>query len=173
MVKKYVDHNRKYKENSSIGDNGDKNGNEGFSWSEFYKYALPFVGKDKSGFEVDSDAVHSTTGWVNALNSFAYNQTEVWRRNITAAEEGIVNLREKRSTTQRETMWCSLGGYQNTSSNGSRAFGSLCQYGMGWLPFPDRLKNPTVVYDSWLTNGLPRRFFGKDELDVAYTKNGS
>ena len=114
--------------------------------------------------------MHSTTEWVNVLNSFAYNQTEVWRRNITAAEEGINNSRKGRSITSREIMWCSLVGYQNISSDGSRAFGSLCQYGMGWLPFPDRRKNPTVVYNSWLTDGLPRRFYGKDELDVAYTK---
>ena len=189
MVKKYMHHYNEDKIKDCNNDDGDddddnnnhsgdnKNNKEGFPWSEFYTYALPFVGKDKLGFEVDSDAIHSTTEWVDLLNSFAYNQTEAWKRNITAREEGIANLGENDititttiSTSSMETIWCSLGGYENSSSDGSLAFGSLLQYGMGWLPFPDRLKNPTVVYDSWITNGLPRRFYEKDELDLAYTK---
>lgn len=135
-------------------------------WSDFYQYALPFGGKDKSGFQ--EEAIHSTIEWVNALNSFARRQTEVWARNVTAAEEEEINSSEGR--TSMETMWSSVGGYQNTSSDGSRAFGSLCQYGMGWLPKPDKLKNPTVVYDSWVVEGMPRRFYGKDESDLAYKK---
>lgn len=132
-------------------------------WTEFYDYALPFSGKDKSGIIIDG--INSTEKWVNALNSFSQRQTEVWKRNITEYESEIQTGNDGKKS---QTMWSSIGGYQNTSSDNSRAFGSLCQYGMGWLP--DKAKNPTVVYDSWMVEGLPRRFYGKDELDKAYTK---
>jgi len=143
-------------------------------WSQFYDYALPFTGKDKSGYEVGP--MHATNEWVDALNEFVQIQTKVWQRNITKQEENFVddkipNSDEDLSTMKpegEEGMWSTLGGYQNTSSNTSREFGSLNQYGMGWLPNKD--KNPTVVYDSWLKEGMPRRFYGKDKLDEAYTQ---
>ena len=41
---------------------------------------------------------------------------------------------------------------------------------MGWLPFPGREKNPTVIYDSWLVEGMPHRFYETNKQDVAYRK---
>jgi len=140
-------------------------------WINFYQYAMPFAGKDKSGYDVEP--VQNTVEWVDALNSFAYDQTKIWSRKIAAAEEKhylSLNGGKKKFDEEQQPMWSSAGGYQNVSSEGKPAFGSLNQYGMGWLPFPGREKNPTVIYDSWLVEGMPHRFYENSKEDVAYRK---
>ena len=78
-------------------------------------------------------------------------------------------------------MWASTGGYQHNSMDNDDCgdninkdlFGSLMQYGMGWIPPPIlqnpkpgvAVKNPTVVYDSWLEDGMPRRFYKNNDVD--------
>ena len=110
--------------------------------------------------------------WIDALNTFAQSQTEAWKLNVTSAQHQMMDsktISEHHGTEVDSSIWSTTGGYQSIQQ-GSYTFGSLCQYGMGWMPQPGREKNPTVVYDSWITNGMPSRFYGKDELDVAYTR---
>lgn len=43
-------------------------------------------------------------------------------------------------------------------------FGSLFQYGMRWLP--DRPKNLSIAYNSWMQHGMPR--YLKDEENASH-----
>ena len=161
IVKRYIEYER--------SKNIDKSTSE--FWMEFYRYALPFLDEDKSGIQTIS--ISNTSDWVDALNTFSKEQIAVWMKNVTNYERTkMKQVKSPDNCHVSEPMWCTEGGYQHTSlsHNNQQPFGSLNQYGMGWLPFPERSKNPTVVYDSWLNEGMPRRFYGKDELDVAYTK---
>ncbi len=174
--------NNCYDNNScSSGSNGGEESNDCNSildekfWLDFYQYAMPFAGKNKSGYDVEN--VRTTAEWVDALNSFARDQTMIWSRTVTAAEEKYLKdhcmdnrKKKKKMDVDPEPMWSSTGGYQNITSEGNPAFGSLNQYGMGWLPFPGREKNPTVIYDSWLVEGMPLRFYENSKEDAAYRK---
>ena len=83
--------------------------------------------------------VESVTDWIDSLNDFARQEIAEWKRNPPSG------------------IWSRVGGYHNFPSDDMRSGARLIQYGMGSLP--DRTKNPTIVYASWGTDGMPRRFF--------------
>jgi hypothetical protein len=139
-------------------------------WKEFYRRATPFGGKENVGYELEP--IYNLDDWIDTLNAFAKDQVNSWIQNITAIESvELEEESEEKITKQKAYMsehrWVTVGGYLNTSK-GSREFGSLCAYGMGWKP--DRTKNPTCVYNSWITDGMPQRFYGNGEQDIAYQK---
>ena len=88
---------------------------------------------------------HSLAEWLDDLNSFASSQVEAWK-------EFGCSLQNKHHVPQ-DGVWATEGGYFNNTPAG-KMFGPLLQYGMGTLP--DRSKNPSVVYNSWMWNGMPR-----------------
>eukprot|EP00804_Cyclotella_cryptica_P022870 CCRYP_005065-RA/>CCRYP_005065-RA protein AED:0.02 eAED:0.02 QI:201/1/1/1/0.33/0.25/4/2706/573 len=113
----------------------------------FMHGALPFV--------PDENEVHFPTPWLNAgfnsfsvwiqeLNRFASDQISSWKE---YAHDFKIN-----NQFQRKGVWASEGGYSNDTTGG-RMFGKLLQYGMNTLP--DRSKNPSVVYSSWMKDGMP------------------
>ena len=100
-------------------------------WSSV-DYAIPWI--------VDpQEEVQSVDSWVECLNSFAHEQVILWRKNIQHFDGS-------------SGVWSTIGGY-NTAFD----YGNLLQFGMGWLP--NRKKNPTIVYSSWLNDGMPQQFY--------------
>ena len=71
------------------------------------------------------------TEWINALDDFASQQVEGWK----AYGRGY-DVDKKRSSSHssdddiEEEVWCTKGGYFNSSSKAGRMFGALLQYGM-------------------------------------------
>ena len=123
-------------------------------WAWFLDYATPFARNEMPA---------STSEWANGLNAFAKRQDDAWKRNITFSETST-SLAERNNA--KKEFWSTGGGYQKGDNESDLAveFGSLCQYGMGWLP--DRSKNPTVVYNSWMQDGMPR--YLRDEENASY-----
>lgn len=93
---------------------------------------------------------NSLADWIDLLNKFADEQIAAWREYGRAIQSN--------ATMQNNGVWATTGGYTNSTVEG-KAFGKLLQYGMNTLP--DRTKNPSVVYSSWMDDGMPR----KDMLD--------
>ena len=161
------------------GNNNDTGEVEPF-WKWFHSQSTPFQDPDRSGARekenkdtgvtMDGRTSSSSTEWTHVLNEFVKRQMEAWKYNVTCAEEG---------TLGNERLWASVGGYQDQGSKDGDGdedktqdlrieFGSLCQYGMGWLP--DKTCNPTVVYNSWLSNGQPTYYNNKEEDNGAHSR---
>ena len=95
------------------------------------------------------------TEWINALDDFASQQVEGWK----AYGRGYDVDKERSSFHSsdddfEEEVWCTKGGYFNSSSKAGRMFGALLQYGMGSLP--NRSSTQSCIYNSWMRNGMPR-----------------
>lgn len=139
----------------------------------FLHGALPMIEEEKSfplpWMEPESvkSSDHQTLNeWLDALNDFASDQIASWK------QFGETN----KPRDAREDFWAVKGGYSNTSSGG-KLFGNLLQYGMNTLP--DKSKNQSVVYNSWMRDGMPRedlvspdkkskleKLFAKEELQL-------
>ena len=63
-------------------------------------------------------------------------------------------------TITDEPLWAVTGGYRPYST-----YSNLVQYGMGGLPGGPRGNNPTIIYQGWVTNGMPRRFYEQDNIN--------
>ncbi|KAK1747815.1 hypothetical protein QTG54_001778 [Skeletonema marinoi] len=126
---------------------------------EANSFPLPWINP-----ESDKSGGHETlTEWIDDLNDFASDQITNWK------EFG----KAKQPRDAQEDFWASKGGYSNTSSGG-KLFGNLLQYGMNTLP--DKSKNQSVVYNSWMRDGMPRKdLFSLDEqswLENLFAKEG-
>ena len=83
-----------------------------------------------------STPARSFDDWMSKVREFVDEQRSHWRDGV-GSEKGV---------------WASRGGYQLEPDAG----GSLMQYGMGYMLDGEKiLKNPTVVYASWLKEGQP------------------
>lgn len=124
----------------------------------FLHGALPMIEEEKPfplpwiEPETDDSAEHQTLNeWLDGLNDFASDQIASWK------QFGETN----KPRNAREDFWSVKGGYSNTSSGG-KLFGNLLQYGMNTLP--DKTKNQSVVYNTWMRDGMPRKdLFSPDE----------
>lgn len=132
-------------------------------WKEFFKQSTPYGGTKNNGSNLEP--IYTVDDWIASLNRFVKIQSEIWSKNITTLEFDDDQDGSIRKKYLHGNRWVTIGGYEETST-GSREFGSLCAYGMGWTP--DRKKNPTCVYNSWISDGMPRRFYGDGEDDLVY-----
>ena len=114
-------------------------------WNES-TYPLPWLTStnDKSILtekSLNSESIHEndTNMWVKKLSMFHQNEIKLWKSSFST----------KADKENQSQIWATKGGYMN-SQNGT----ALMQYGMGFTP--DRKKNPTVVYESWASNGMPK-----------------
>ncbi len=103
---------------------------------EANSFPLPWIGPEAGKSQ-------TFTEWIDHLNDFASEQIASWQQ-----------FGETNKSRAREDFWASKGGYSNKSSGG-RLFGNLLQYGMNTLP--DKSKNPSAVYNSWMKDGMPRQ----------------
>lgn len=108
-------------------------------WSSV-DYAIPWINDP-------CEEVASVENWIECLNSFAHSQVGLWKKSILHSDAG------DKSMNQPVGVWSTTGGY-NTQFD----YGNLLQFGMGWLP--TKKKNPTIVYSSWLNDGMPQQFSG-------------
>ena len=106
-------------------------------WSSV-DYAIPWVNDP-------CEEISSVDNWIECLNSFAHSQVGLWKKNVLHSHD--------ESTNRTVGVWSTIGGY-NTHFD----YGNLLQFGMGWLP--TKKKNPTIVYSSWLNDGMPQQFYG-------------
>ena len=106
-------------------------------WSSV-DYAIPWVNDP-------CEEISSVDNWIECLNSFAHSQVGLWKKNALHSHD--------ESTNRTVGVWSTIGGY-NTHFD----YGNLLQFGMGWLP--TKKKNPTIVYSSWLNDGMPQQFYG-------------
>lgn len=129
----------------------------------FIHGALPFTPHDNLTFPTpwiiqrSKPMTQSLTEWIDELNNFASCQISAWRAHG--------QYLQRKQLVSHDGIWATEGGYSNISPGG-RQFGDLLQYGMNTLP--DRSKNSTVVYGSWMKDGMPRGdlFGDENELDA-------
>ena len=107
-------------------------------WSSV-DYAIPWINDP-------CEEVASVENWIECLNSFAHSQVGLWKRSILHADA------DDKTMNRPVGVWSTTGGY-NTQFD----YGNLLQFGMGWLP--TKKKNPTIVYSSWLNDGMPQQFY--------------
>lgn len=140
-----------------------------FGPAVFIHGALPFVpDKNEVRFpapwlNAESERVGyiSFFKWIQDLNRFAFDQISAWKK---------YGYDLKIDTDlQQKGVWASEGGYSN-DTHGGRMFGKLLQYGMNTLP--DRSKNPSVVYSSWMKDGMPREELGHPRWYEFFRKQG-
>jgi len=85
--------------------------------------------------------------WSNAINAFASSEVKHYREQLRPFLDELMAM-SSLSGRVDDLVWDPLGGYTHPQP-GSR----LIQYAMGWLP--DRTRNPTAIYASYLANGQP------------------
>ena len=81
--------------------------------------------------------------WIIQIDGFYNKHSEAWAQYVKDEPSG-------------DYCWSRYGGY-------SSEFGSIMQYGLGWLPNKDI--NPTAIYSSWMTNGMPQILSRDSEED--------
>jgi hypothetical protein len=110
-----------------------RNHSDASLWSDL----TPMMPWLKPGTTARDAGVASIEDWFRALNEFSKSRVEDWKSNNASVSD----------------FWSTVGGYHHEA----QPFSSLLQYGMGWLP--RGVRNPSIVYSSWCTDGMPRRFY--------------
>ena len=129
-------------------------------------FPTPWLTEDEDNRD-SSCKTSSLTDWIRNLNQFASDQIGAWQEYGLGIKHADVK--------QHEGVWATEGGYSNNTLGG-KAFGKLLQYGMNTLP--DKTKNQSIVYSSWMKDGMPREdiqyhhwcdFFEKHGLQLIAT----
>ena len=107
---------------------------------------MDFNYADEKAKELDA-LVDDIDGWINSLNEFSNRNYDRWAHYVTNNPDG-------------KYCWSRHGGYSN--------FGALIQFGMGWLP--NKEINQSVIYSTWIRDGMPQMVCGKTELDALHAK---
>jgi hypothetical protein len=102
-------------------------------WSDM----TPLMPWLEAGVTASDVGVSSIEEWLISLNEFSMSRVKDWRQSSASPSE----------------LWSTVGGYHHAA----QPFSALLQYGLGWLP--DGSRNPSIVYSSWCTDGMPRKFF--------------
>lgn len=97
--------------------------------------------------EEEEKPVHNVDEWIDRLNKFSKKHVEAWGQYVTDNPNG-------------DYCWSRYGGYDD--------FGGLIQLGMGWLP--NKEVNHSIVYSTWITDGMPQIVCGKSELDCLHAE---
>ena len=118
------------------------NDHDVFQSGTFYSYAMPWASKQEQSDITNAD------DWIQSMNEFCKVKSNAWEASIKLREEKLQS-----NDNIDDFIWINRGGYNDADDT---SYGSLLQYGMGWLP--SRTKNPTVVYESWIQDGMPSRF---------------
>jgi len=123
-------------------------------------FPTPWISSNNNKVDITSQQQQSgtktLTEWINALDEFASQQVKGWK----AYGRGYDVVDKEGSSCYssdcdiEEEVWCTKGGYFNSSSKAGRMFGALLQYGMGSLP--NRSSTQSCIYNSWMHNGMPR-----------------
>lgn len=110
--------------------------------------APPIFNKEKGVNIGENDiSVCNISQWIDRLNNFSKHYNQAWADYVTENPNGTY-------------CWSKNGGYHG--------FGGLIQYGMGWLP--NQNVNQTVIYSTWMTDGMPQMLCGKSEVDLLHAK---
>ena len=135
------------------------NDHDVFQSGTFYSHAMPWSSKQK---QQQSDILNADD-WIQSMNEFCKMNSNAWKANIRLREEKLQS-----NGDMDDSMWVNRGGYDDDDGTFvDNPYGSLLQYGMGWLP--SKTKNPTVVYDSWIQDGMPSRFMNDNNDEETQT----
>ncbi|GAX23853.1 hypothetical protein FisN_20Hh058 [Fistulifera solaris] len=117
-------------------------------------FAMPWLPNNTKASDM---GVSSIKGWIACLNNFAKERVASWK------EEALNDV-------PRKPFW-SEGAWGYYLIDEQSSFSQLMQYGMGSIP-PEGRRNPTIVYNRWCTNGMPRSFFpnSDDPTDAVFVK---
>jgi hypothetical protein len=110
-------------------------------WSNM-EFAMPW----RDVAQIKEPVPSNVIDWIQSTNSFADLELRKWADCIAELE------RSGQSGQSDQPIWAERGGYHDAGT----PYCNLMQYGYGWTPNGKR--NRTVVYSSWQTRGMPRRF---------------
>lgn len=126
-------------------------------------FPTPWISSNNNGVDDNTSqqqqqqsGTKTLTEWINALDVFASQQIDGWKAYGRGydVEDKVGSSCYSSDGDIEEEVWCTKGGYLNSSSKAGRMFGALLQYGMGTLP--NRSSTQSCVYNSWMRKGMPR-----------------
>lgn len=107
------------------------------------------ISSGSTSFTEPSEVLCTPLEWTQKINEFAFNEVVSYEKLCQQYLTTLSNLPNDISQQDLEKYsWDFMGGYDHPQP-GSR----LVQFGMGSLP--DKSRNPTVIYTSYLEGGKP------------------
>ena len=108
------------------------------------EFAMPW----RDSITEQEPAPTNVLDWIKSTKLFAEAELLNWTASIAELE--------KSAGLPGDGIWAEQGDYHFPPTR-VNSYCNLMQYGYGWTPNGKR--NRTVVYSSWQTKGMPRRFF--------------